>query len=81
MSAHEQISSAAVASATVSSAAVASATCASTTDLHVRFKKNDVLCGVSLGFERGTIQVNQTLASKRKRGLSTVPQTRGDLCR
>ena len=28
---------------------------ASTTDLHVRFRKNDVLRGVSLAFERGTV--------------------------
>lgn len=39
------------------------------------------LAGVSLGFERGTIQVNQTLASKRKRGLNAVPPTRKDLYR
>jgi cyclopropane-fatty-acyl-phospholipid synthase len=37
------------------------------------------LAGVSLGFERGVIGVNQTLASKRTRGPSGVPPTRADL--
>jgi cyclopropane-fatty-acyl-phospholipid synthase len=39
------------------------------------------LTGCALAFERGTVQINQTLASKRKRGLSAVPQTRADLYR
>lgn len=37
------------------------------------------LAGCSLAFERGTVQINQTLASKRKRGISAVPQTRADI--
>jgi cyclopropane-fatty-acyl-phospholipid synthase len=37
------------------------------------------LSGVSLGFERGVIGVNQTLASKRTRGPSGVPPSRADL--
>jgi cyclopropane-fatty-acyl-phospholipid synthase len=37
--------------------------------------------GVSLGFERGVIGVNQTLASKRARGASGVPASRADLYR
>ena len=37
------------------------------------------LAGVSLAFERGSMQINQTLASKRLRGVSPVPQTRDDL--
>jgi cyclopropane-fatty-acyl-phospholipid synthase len=39
------------------------------------------LSGVSLGFERGVIGVNQTLASKRTRGPSGVPSSRADLYR
>jgi cyclopropane-fatty-acyl-phospholipid synthase len=39
------------------------------------------LAGVSIAFERGTMQINQTLASKRMRGVSAVPQTRDDLYR
>ncbi|MBV2143639.1 cyclopropane-fatty-acyl-phospholipid synthase family protein [Falsochrobactrum sp. TDYN1] len=39
------------------------------------------LSGCALAFERGTVQINQTLASKRKRGLSPVPQTRNDIYR
>jgi cyclopropane-fatty-acyl-phospholipid synthase len=39
------------------------------------------LAGCALAFERGTVQINQTLASKRKRGVSAVPQTREDLYR
>lgn len=39
------------------------------------------LAGVSIAFGRGTMQINQTLASKRKRGVSAVPQTRDDLYR
>jgi cyclopropane-fatty-acyl-phospholipid synthase len=39
------------------------------------------LTGCALAFERGTVQINQILASKRKRGLSAVPQTRADLYR
>jgi cyclopropane-fatty-acyl-phospholipid synthase len=37
------------------------------------------LAGVSLGFERGVLGVNQTLASKRTRGPSGVPASRADL--
>jgi cyclopropane-fatty-acyl-phospholipid synthase len=37
------------------------------------------LAGVSLGFARGVIGVNQTLASKRTRGPSGLPSTRADL--
>jgi cyclopropane-fatty-acyl-phospholipid synthase len=39
------------------------------------------LAGCALAFERGTVQINQTLASKRKRGISAVPQSRADLYR
>jgi cyclopropane-fatty-acyl-phospholipid synthase len=39
------------------------------------------LAGVSLGFERGTIGVNQTLASRRTRGPSGLPPSRADLYR
>jgi cyclopropane-fatty-acyl-phospholipid synthase len=39
------------------------------------------LTACALGFERGTVQVNQTLASRRAPGLPPVPQTRGDLYR
>jgi cyclopropane-fatty-acyl-phospholipid synthase len=39
------------------------------------------LAGVSLGFERGVIGVNQTLASRRTRGPSGVPSSRADLYR
>ena len=39
------------------------------------------LSGCALAFERGTVQINQTLASKRKRGISAVPQTRDDIYR
>jgi cyclopropane-fatty-acyl-phospholipid synthase len=37
------------------------------------------LAGVSIAFERGTMQINQTLASRRQRGVSAVPLTRKDL--
>ena len=37
------------------------------------------LTGVALGFERGTLHINQTLASKRLRGFASVPMTRDDL--
>lgn len=37
------------------------------------------LAGCALAFERGTVQINQTLASKRRRGISAVPQTRDDI--
>jgi cyclopropane-fatty-acyl-phospholipid synthase len=37
------------------------------------------LAGVSLAFERGTIGIFQTLASKRARGPSGLPLTRADL--
>ena len=39
------------------------------------------LAGVSIGFERARIGVFQTLASKRKRGASSVPLSRADLYR
>lgn len=39
------------------------------------------LAGCALAFERGTVQINQTVASKRKRGISAVPQTREDIYR
>jgi cyclopropane-fatty-acyl-phospholipid synthase len=39
------------------------------------------LAGVSLGFERGTIGIFQTLASRRARGASGLPPTRADLYR
>ncbi len=39
------------------------------------------LTGVSIAFERGTLLINQTLASKRVRGITAVPQTREDLYR
>jgi cyclopropane-fatty-acyl-phospholipid synthase len=37
------------------------------------------LTGCAIAFERGTVQINQTVASKRVRGISAVPQTREDL--
>lgn len=37
------------------------------------------LAGVCLGFERGTIGIFQTVATKRARGASGMPPTRGDL--
>ncbi len=37
------------------------------------------LAGVSLGFERGTIGIFQTVATKRARGPSGLPPTRADL--
>ena len=37
------------------------------------------LSGCALAFERGSVQINQTLASKRKKGLVPVPWTRDDL--
>lgn len=39
------------------------------------------LAGVSLAFERGTVGIFQTLASKRARGASGLPPTRADLYR
>ena len=39
------------------------------------------LAGVSIGFERNTICIYQTLASKRARGPSGLPPTRADLYR
>jgi len=39
------------------------------------------LAGVSLGFERGTIGIYQTLASAGRRGPSGLPPTRADLYR
>jgi len=37
------------------------------------------LTGCALAFERGTVQINQTVATKRKRGASSLPPTRADL--
>lgn len=37
------------------------------------------LTGCALAFERGTVQINQTLASRRVRGPSGLPPTRADL--
>ncbi|GAA0780762.1 methyltransferase domain-containing protein [Roseibium denhamense] len=37
------------------------------------------LCGVSLGFERGSINIFQTVSSKRTKGPSGLPPTRADL--
>ena len=37
------------------------------------------LTGCALAFERGTVQINQTLASRRVRGPSSLPPTRTDL--
>lgn len=39
------------------------------------------LCGVSLAFKRGTLQIFQTLVSKRQKGPSGLPPTRADLYR
>ena len=39
------------------------------------------LTGVSLAFKRGTLQIYQTLASKRGKGPSGLPPTRADLYR
>ncbi|MFV2092281.1 MAG: class I SAM-dependent methyltransferase [Hyphomicrobiales bacterium] len=39
------------------------------------------LFGCALAFERGSVRVNQTLASKRVRGPSGLPPTRADLYR
>lgn len=39
------------------------------------------LAGVSMGFERNTVRIYQTLASKRARGPSGLPPTRADLYR
>lgn len=39
------------------------------------------LAGVSMGFERNTIRLFQTLASKRVRGPTVLPPTRADLYR
>ena len=39
------------------------------------------LCGVSLGFQRGTIGIFQTVSSKRTKGPSGMPPTREDLYR
>jgi cyclopropane-fatty-acyl-phospholipid synthase len=39
------------------------------------------LAGVSIGFERGTLGLFQTVASRRKRGASGLPPTRADLYR
>ncbi len=37
------------------------------------------LAGCALAFERGTVQINQTVATKRHRGPSGLPPTRADL--
>jgi cyclopropane-fatty-acyl-phospholipid synthase len=39
------------------------------------------LAGVSIGFERNTLCIFQTLASHKRRGASGVPPTRADLYR
>jgi cyclopropane-fatty-acyl-phospholipid synthase len=39
------------------------------------------LAGCSIGFERGTLGIYQTVASRRKRGSSGLPSTRVDLYR
>jgi len=39
------------------------------------------LTGCSIGFERGTIQIFQTVATRRARGVSVLPPTRADLYR
>jgi cyclopropane-fatty-acyl-phospholipid synthase len=39
------------------------------------------LAGCALAFERGTVMINQTLASKRDKGPSGLPPTRADLYR
>jgi cyclopropane-fatty-acyl-phospholipid synthase len=39
------------------------------------------LAGMAIAFERGTVSIYQTLASKRKRGPSGLPLTRADLYR
>jgi cyclopropane-fatty-acyl-phospholipid synthase len=39
------------------------------------------LTGCAIAFERGTVQINQTLASKRVRSTTGVPQTRDDIYR
>jgi len=39
------------------------------------------LSGVSLAFERGTLEIFQTLASRRSKGSSGLPPTRADLYR
>lgn len=35
------------------------------------------LCAIA--FERGTVQINQTVATRRQRGVNAIPQTRDDL--
>lgn len=37
------------------------------------------LTGCALAFERGTVQINQTVATRRRRGPSGLPATRADL--
>lgn len=39
------------------------------------------LAGCSLGFERSTLNIFQTVATKKKRGASSLPPTRADLYR
>ncbi len=39
------------------------------------------LAGCALAFERGTLQINQTVATRRRRGASGLPPTRADLYR
>jgi len=39
------------------------------------------LTGCALAFERGTVQINQTVATRRRRGPSGLPPTRADLYR
>jgi cyclopropane-fatty-acyl-phospholipid synthase len=39
------------------------------------------LAGCSLGFERSTLNIFQTVATKKKRGAANLPPTRADLYR
>jgi cyclopropane-fatty-acyl-phospholipid synthase len=39
------------------------------------------LAGCSLGFQRGTLNIFQTVASRKRRGASGLPPTRADLYR
>ena len=39
------------------------------------------LAGCSPAFERNTVSIYQTLASRRVRGPAVLPPTRADLCR
>ena len=37
------------------------------------------MAGCALAFERGAVQINQTVATRRKRNKNVMPQTRDDL--